>query len=258
MIDFATSNGTIQVKSSYYDLTVSEYHSIINNLGDHAFILSILTGLSTEQVNRYDFSQVANFIDFLSEDPTELQPIEFIQIGEKEHSNIDIFECSWSKKITADKLIRVASLEGEHEKDEYLVSDIVELVAIYTTKQKKRFDEEKIKLTRSTLENMPVAVVYPFGVHLRSQLLKIQEVELKMLKYEHTTEQKQAGIDEFKKLGVFTTIDMIMREYGWGQHKTLATEYSFIFNKLLLLNINGKFEKRYSKILRDKNKPIGK
>ena len=37
----------------------------------------------------------------------------------------------------------------------------------------------------------------------------------------------------------------------------LNLPFSSVFNKLLLSNISGKFEKRLSGILRDKAKPIG-
>ena len=255
MIEFKTPSGSIQVKSSYYDLTCSEYADILERPKD--FVLSVLTGLPVEELPKYDLSEVDVF-DFLNEPPRELDPLDFITVNGIDHAEVEIFTDTWAKKITADELVRVIKATTEDEQDKFIVPDLVQLVAIYTAKQGKKFDEKKIEATRKMLDQMPVADVYPFGSFLEKQLIDIKGAEKIRLKTEYTSDQIKAGIHDFDELGVFNTIEMIMKDYGWDYHKTIRTEFNFIFNKLVLLNKSSKFEKRLSQILRDKAKPIGK
>lgn len=258
MINFTTPNGSIQVKSSYYDLTCAEYARILERPKDFVFVFSVLTGIPVEELPAYDLSNVVDFISFLNESARDMDPLEFITINGKDFHDIEVFEDTWARKITADELVRAIKSKDEDTADEYIVPDLVQLVAIYTTKQKKKFSEKKIEATRKILDQMPVAEVYPFGLFLEEQLVQINQLERTRLKSEYTPEQIQAGIDIFNEQGIFNTIEMIMREYGWKYEETIATDYNFIFNKLLLTNKSTTFEKRLSKILRDKNKPIGK
>jgi hypothetical protein len=258
MINFTTPNGSIQVKSSYYDLTCAEYARILERPKDFDFVFSVLTGIPEDEILTHDLSSVVDFISFLNESARDLDPLEFVTIGEKDYSEVSVWEDTWSRKITADKLVRVIKSEDEFEEDQYIVPDLVELVAIYTTKQKKKFDDKKIERTRKVLDKMPVAEVYPFGLHLEKQLTEINKHERKLLKSEYTPEQLQAGIHEFNKLGVFNTIDMIAQGDPLKYDKVFNLPFSSVFNKLLLSNISVKFDKRLSKILRDKSKPIGK
>ena len=261
MINFNTPEGSIQVKSSYYDLTVGEYHLILDNIKDHEFILSVLTGIDRSVINSYDFSQVADVVDFLSEDPNEFYPLEFLTVKGKTISNINIRSKSWAQKIASENLVRVMPPEKPEEEGSMFVADLVELVAIYIQpkfRKKKDFNPDKLEKVKKLIHELPAAEVYPFGIHLQNQLIDIKKLEAKMLKAEHTAEQKQAGINEFDKLGIFNTIDMLAQGDPLKYDDVLKIDYGTIFNKLLLLNISVKFDKRLSKILRDKNKPIGK
>ena len=257
MINFNTPTGDISVKSSYFDLTCQEYDQITANPKDFIFVFSVLTGIPEENLICYDLSKVVDFISFLQESPRNLEPLDFITINGNIFFQIEIFEQTWAKKITADELVRVIEPSEEGQPEEFIISDLVELVAIYTTKQKKKFNESKIQETRKTLDKMPVSEVYPFGLFLQKQLIDIKKAERLSLKPQYTPEQIQAGIHQFNKLGVFNTIDMIMKEYSFDYDKAVRQPYSFVFNKLVLSNISATFEKRLSKILRDQNKPIG-
>ena len=256
MIELTPPHGSIKVKSSYYDLTVSEYNSIRDNIKDYLFIFSVLTGISLDEIPAYDLDEVAPFISFLNEDPREMEPLDFITINNKDFLDVSIFESSWANRITVKDLVLVIEPEDKDSEDEYLLTDIIELVSVYTTKQGKKFDYNKIQETRKVLDSMPVSEVYPFGIFLEKQLIEVCKLERKKLKSKYTADQLQAGIESFDELGVFNTIDMIMKEYGFDQHKALRQEYSFIFNKLLLSNKTSKFEKRYAEILRNKNKHV--
>ena len=194
MIEFTTPNGSIQVKSSYFDLTCSEYARILERPKDFDFVFSVLTGIPEDEILTHDLSSVVDFISFLNESARDLEPLDFITINEKDYSGVNIWEDTWARKITSDKLVRVIKSEEEFVEDKYIVPDLVELVAIYTTKQKKKFDDTKIKETRKLLDHMPVAEVYPFGLHLEKQLTDINQTERKLLKSEYTPEQIQAGI----------------------------------------------------------------
>ena len=249
MIEFSTPNKTIQVKSSYFDLTCSEYAQILEKSEDAVFVFSILTGIPIDELITYDLTNVVDFVSFIIDEPArKLEPLDFITIDGVDHTDIDIFEDTWARKITADELIRVSKIEGQP--DQYMVADLVQLVAIYTTPQGKRFSEFKVEATRKILEQMPVAEVYPFGLHLEQQLIRINEIERKRLKPDHTAEQLKAGIQMFNEIGVFCTIDMIAQGNLLNHDKVLNLPFSLIFNKLLLSNISSKFDRRLNEVLK--------
>jgi hypothetical protein len=216
---------------------------------DTVFVFSILTGIPIDELIAHDLTNVVDFVSFIIEEPTrKLEPLDFITIEGVDHTEIDIFEDTWARKITADELIRVSKIEGQP--DQYMVPDLVQLVAIYTTPQGKRFNEKKIKATRKILEQMPVAEVYPFGLHLEQQLIRINEIERKHLKPDHTAEQIKAGIHHFNEVGIFCTIDMIAQGNLLKHDKVLNLPFSLIFNKLLLSNISSRFERRLNEVLK--------
>lgn len=256
MINFTTPTGNISVKSSYYDLTCAEYAQITANAQDFDFVFSVLTGIPKDEVQKYNLDNLAEVFEFLDEAPREMEPLNFITVNGKDHFDIEIFEDTWAKKITADELVRV--IKSDEEGERFIVPDLVQLVAIYTTKQKKKFDESKIEETRKILDKMPVAEVHPFGLFLEKQLIDIKKAERIRLKSEYTPEQIQAGIHLFNELGVFNTIDMMAQGDPLRYDAVLNLPFSSVFNKLVLSNISSKFEKRLSEILKDKNKPIGK
>jgi hypothetical protein len=212
-------------------------------------VFSILTGISIDELITHDLTNVVDFVSFIIDEPArELEPLDFITIESVDHTEIDIFEDTWSRKITADELIRVSKSEGQL--DQYTVSDLVQLVAIYTTPQEKRFDDKRIKATIKILEQMPVAEVYPFGLHLEQQLIRINEIERKHLKPDHTPEQIKAGIQMFNEVGIFCTIDMIAQGDLLKHNKVLNLPFSLVFNKLLLSNISSRFDRRLNEVLK--------
>jgi len=249
MIEFSTPHKTIQVKSSYFDLTCSEYSQILEQSDNPVFVFSILTGIPIDELIAHDLTSVADFVSFLIDEPArKLEPLDFITIDGVDHTDIDIFEDIWARKITADELIRPSKIKGQP--DQYMVLDLVQLVAIYTTPQGKRFDEKKIEATRKILDSMPVAEVYPFGLHLEQQLLKINAVERKRLNLDHTPEEIKAGINRFNEVGIFCTIDMIAQGNLLKHDKVLNLPFSLVFNKLLLSNIKTKFDRRLNEVLK--------
>ncbi len=255
MINFTTPNGNISVKSSYYDLTCAEYANITANSQDFDFVFSVLTGIPRNELLMYDLSNIVDCVSFTQDSPRDLEPINFITVNGNDYLDIEVFEETWAKKITADDLVRV--FKSEDEQEHFIVPDLVQLVAIYTTNQKKKFDESKIEATRKALDQMPVAEVYPFGLFLEKQLIDIKKAERVNLKSEYTPEQIQAGIHHFNKLGVFNTIDMIAQGDPLKYDAVLNLPFSSIFNKLVLSNISVNFEKRLNKILKDKSRTIG-
>jgi hypothetical protein len=281
MTKFTTPNSSIDVKSSYYDLTVSEYRSILARINETEFVFSVLTGLPIEEVSLYDLSDISPFISFLSEeDPEELEEVDFIEVQAKRKTLVDtsnvyskqyeqiyfddtytktitdisIREKTWGQKICASNLMTGQIVEEETKTITDVNLDLVQLVAVYVQPivDGVEFDPEQLFGISEQLDSMPVQTVYPFGIHLKNQLTKILDIETKRLQPTITHDQRKAGIEIFDELGIFNTIDMIAGGNVLNYDPVLKIDYGTIFNKLLLTNKSVIFERNLAEVMKPK------
>ena len=112
MINFTTPYGPIELPSSYHDLTVKDYNQLKDNREDFVKVLCVLTGLTSEQVQTIDWSPISDYIDFLHEPPHNMEPLNYIKVGDTEIQGIDIWEKEWGQKITGDTAIQSGNLIG--------------------------------------------------------------------------------------------------------------------------------------------------
>ena len=281
MTKFTTPSDSIDVKSSYYDLTVSDYRSILSRIKETDFVFSVLTGLPIEEVKRFDLSQVVPFFDFLSEeDPEQLDEVDFIEVEIKRRTLVDtsnvyskqyeqiyfddtytetitdisIREKTWGQKICASNLMTEQIVEEETKTIKDINLDLVQLVAVYIQPivDGVEFDPEQLVQIMHTLDNLSVANVYPFGIHLKNQLTKILDIETKRLQPTITNDQRKAGIETFDELGLFNTIDMIAGGNVLNLDPVLKIDYGTVYNKLLLTNKSVIFERKLAEVMKPK------
>ena len=238
MTPFKTPYGDIQVPSSYYDLTIENYNKIIKHSGEPVIVFSILTGLTVEQVRTIDFTDISESIKFLHEPIQDIEPSDIVSLNGVTYQLPQITVCEWGQKIVA--------CEALNDPITVLVTYLQPLI------KGKRFDPDKAaKIDLSALDTHSVLSASNF---IKAQLIERLEVEGKMITPVISAEQKQAGIDNFDKLGIFNTIDMLAQGDPLKYDKILRLDYSTIFNKLLHSNISSNFDKKLNDIYNAKNR----
>ena len=98
--------------------------------------------------------------------------------------------------------------------------------------------------------NVPVARSVGFALRLIEQFNQLVEKENKMLNRQSTHEEVLAGIDMFKELSHFNTIDMIAKEYGYTHEEVEGLEYNVVFLILRRKQIIANFDKRHREALK--------
>ena len=79
------------------------------------------------------------------------------------------------------------------------------------------------------------------------------DVESKLLKYEPTAEEKQAGIKELSvKIGELGTIDALAEKYGIDPDEVLKWQYAKVFGILFSDLEKSKYQRKYHEVINKK------
>lgn len=228
MIKVTAEKIEYNIPTCWNDLTFSKW-LLISNETDSINILSILTGMSLDVLNRISVNSqnkliaVINFVfdevDFATlEIPDYLGGVEYVQtIGKKTYQN----------KIDAHEVMKKA--------DQKNVSFFTELIEIYSP--------------NIDFNSVGVLDVYATGLGYSNQMNDIVQKENDTLSVQPTVEQVNAGVDIYTKFGVMNTIRALADGNILNYDKVLALEYNVVYITLLMNKADNVFQENYRKVV---------
>lgn len=94
----------------------------------------------------------------------------------------------------------------------------------------------------------------PFILWVYDELKRIGELE-EHLSSPPRSDMIAAGIDTLNELGIFVTIDMLVKDWGIYTHKEIEDmPYHFVFDKLLLMKKQNDIQDNLARIQKEKSK----
>lgn len=104
--------------------------------------------------------------------------------------------------------------------------------------------------TETDCEQLTLDELVPMYLEITNQLTEILKTEKATLEILPTPEQIRAGISEFEKLGIFSTIDDLAGGDPLKYDAVLQLEYSVVYSKLLKNKISHTFASRYEEVMK--------
>lgn len=241
MIRIKTKIKDFNLKTSFSDLTFSEFKELINEHTNEERRIEILTGLNPVECSYINLEDLSKYLSFIYEDPFEkIEASDFISIGGKDLIlPASISSCQWGQKILSVQALR----EGNFS----------QVLAIYLQPilDEAEFDIQRLDEAEKLIDESNAESIISCFKFIKDQLIEIFERE-KALKSDISGEQIAAGIDMFNILGDFNTIDLIAGGDVLKYEAVLKIDFDTIFNKLLKINLTAKFEKNYHEIINKK------
>lgn len=211
---------TIYLPTSWGEISLKQLYKIQENKTPQE-LFKVLTGFE----KAIDITPFLPFMDWI------LQPINLDDFNEyffEPFEQFNIFECEYKKRVQLEFLL----------KNTNLMKIIPDVCAIYSERDKEYY------------LNVPVSDSVGFALRLIEQFNQLVEKENKMLNRQSTHEEVLAGIDMFKELSHFNTIDMIAKEYGYTHEEVEGLEYNVVFLILRRKQIIANFDKRHREALK--------
>jgi len=177
------------------------------------------------EFNKYTFRE------FLCLDPEEIK--------EYESAGLLLKPNSWGVSDVMDwPYITVKDIQNKLSEDisyEQIINIIKDLTGMR---------EEKI-LNKSWID------IFKFIKFVFKAIEQVNEVEKKLI-YKPDADEEQAGIEMYNQFGYFATIDRLAGGDPLRYDEIGQTEFSVIFAKLMLNNVDAQFSKNYQKIIMKK------
>lgn len=153
-------------------------------------------------------------------------PIE-LENFKDETIQVDIFSLSYANRIRIEQILN----KGE------LLNYVHSLCAIFSHNENYYLNQK--------LSNL-----LPFCLAIIDAFNQVCEKEASLLNRKPTFEEQAAGIDKFKELSHFNTIDMLAKEYGYTHDDVEKLEYNIIFLILRRKQLISNFENKHREILK--------
>ena len=224
MIQFKSKIGSIEIPTSFSDITIDQYFKIISGNISEIEAVQILTDIEIEKLSMIDFSEIVPYLEFFKDaDPMRIEPNQHLQIGEEIFSLPDSLSAqSYAKKIKATRAIQS--------------NDYLKLLCVYL---------DQIKPT--DLNALSVEDVFSCVSYVQEQMKAIFERD-KALNNTPTDRQLRAGIKMFNQLGEFNSIDMIAQNYNYTHEQVEELPYDLVFLILVKFNLSAKFDRNLSEL----------
>ena len=224
MIQFKSKIGSIEIPTSFSDITIDQYFKIISGNISEIEAVQILTDIEIEKLSMIDFSEIVPYLEFFKDaDPMRIEPNQHLQIGEEIFSLPDSLSAqSYAKKIKATRAIQS--------------NDYLKLLCVYL---------DQIK--QSDLNALSVEDVFSCVSYVQEQMKAIFERD-KALNNTPTDRQLRAGIKMFNQLGEFNSIDMIAQNYNYTHEQVEELPYDLVFLILVKFNLSAKFDRNLSEL----------
>ena len=210
---------TIHLPTSWGELTLEQFLKI-QNVNDPALMFQILTGCNLN----LNIESFLPYMDWVSI-PITLEDFK------DESIEFDVFNFSYGDRIRMEQIIN----KGD------LLNHAADICAIYKN-SKQYYLKSKL------------SIVLPFLLAVVDSFNKCIEKENKLLSRQPTFEEKSAGIDTFKELSHFNTIDMLAREYNYTHLQIEKLEYNYIFLILRRKQLIANFEIKHREALKQVQK----
>jgi hypothetical protein len=236
----------------WHEVTLEQWR-MIESAKSFSAILSILTGLTENQVKRFGgkfYIEMTPFLNWLDSKPSPAQwalSSKIMLAGKELPTNIDITKKTFGQKIIVHQLM--ASQAGKQNMNA-VISDTV---AVYLQPLLDgKFSYERAMALKPEVEKMKLCHAFPLGGYFFDQMHKVVEREVNELTTQATGEQMRAGIDMFDQFGVNNTIDALAGGDILKYDEVLMMDYNTVFLKLKRMKLENKFNKNYQQIMQAK------
>ena len=88
---------------------------------------------------------------------------------------------------------------------------------------------------------------------IENEVIRISEIETKLLKHEPSPEEEAAGLERFAQLGVGIQIDSLAKGQVWMYETIRALPYKECLFKMVLDKTNNDYQRDYQKVLMNKS-----
>ena len=244
MIEFKTPIGTLQVKSSYSEMTVKELDTIVESANDPIEAFHVLTGMEKSKLRILDLDSIVPFLEFLQKPPLEsVEPCEILRFSEDEVYHLpDIDFKEWGQKMKACELMS----QGKY----------YSMLSVYLQPiiDGSEFDADTFEQKNKRYNDLNADSVWSAIRYMSDQLNAALKKEDKILQIKPTAEQIAAGIKNFNQLEEFNSIRMVAKGKPWRYEEVTRLPYSLVFLELLHNKISATFERKYAEIISKKSK----
>lgn len=230
-IRYSNTQSQVKLKTSWYDVTYSDYCKLLENTAIEDDVLryesniAVLCGLTVEEVKQFDSNIKLSLLPYLkfidSLDSILIKQVDNLpQIGEE----------AWS-------LLEACKQQLKHANNAEVARSMIAVTNIYC---------------EVDIEQMPFIEAIPYARHFENQLsdffLKFRELS----EYKPTAEELQAGIDTLNVFGFMNTLDALANGDILKHEEVLKQSADYVFTKLLMDYRKSKFNSKHSEILSKK------
>lgn len=215
-----TTQTEFQVPEDWGEVTLGQYYEIQENKGDFVGIVSLLTGIQKEELEKW----------------------------EEKFINIMLLEFAWlSKPIKSAKWVNV------HEID-IMGESLGQLFLFEGIQGKPKFIYEAIKIYFVALQprDMVLREAIPLVKDLQKQMAAYIKIEQEQLHSEPTAEQKRAGIGKFSRFGRMNTVDALAGGDITKYDEVYKIDVKTALIKQMQMKVEAVYERNYSKIMHEK------
>lgn len=211
---------SILLPTSWGEISLNQLYKIQENITPEE-LFKVLTGFD----KAIDITPFLPYMDWI------LKAIDLEDFSEyffEPFEQFNIFECAYKKRVQLEFVL----------KNPNLMKVIADVCAIYSERDKDYYLKA------------PVSHSVGFALKIIEQFNQLVEKENNLLNRPSTHEEILAGIDAFKELSHFNTIDMIAKEYGYTHEAVEDLEYNVVFLILRRKQIIANFDKRHREALK--------
>ena len=253
MIKFKAGKKKYSCPTSWSDITFKQWKEL-NKTEDEMELLSILTGIPSETINRISENSLLKLslaIGFIAT-PLKINNYEApSEFNYKQNRKIPVVQ-DIKEKTYGQKIYLQHALIDNQGNEEKLIEESV-LIYAQPYIEETDFNLDRLIDLKNCLDNCLFVDLYSIAIDYSKQLKEIAETEGRELNVEPTNEQKSAGIDMFSKFGVMNTVKALANNDILNYEKVLRIEYNTVFIHLLMNKSEGIYQDNYRKILEQKH-----
>lgn len=213
---FNINGKPIEMPTGWHGITVELYHAIMNDAKAGTYdCLGLITGVDPKQLPQW-FGDAA--ITMLGEAMAGELPTEPVSLINGNELPSDIGSLEFARKVNAD--IAISKI-----KDPIEVALLV--VASYLA---DGIDDSDIDNAKADLAGVTIPELWGAFLFINGQMKAMAEQEAKMPTFTPTNDEYRAGVDVFKKYGIFALVRQLALRYG----QTFEQVYAWSYNQVML------------------------
>lgn len=244
-----------EVPTVWQEVTYSQWEQL-QKTEDHTEIIAILSGFPVESVVRMDERSKFNIVQAISfiyqkleADKYEAPKYLTIRVKNKD-VKIPLIENikkeTWGQKIYLDSIVK--------KNQDNIIDSMVDVILTYAQPiiDNSKLEPERFDDLRGCFKDVNLVDLYSTARSYILQLNKIVEIENVKLHNPPTTDQIQAGINEFDQYGVMNTVKALAGGDVLKYEEVFEIEYNIVFTHMAMNTTQAKFQDNYREILKRK------